>query len=182
MGIDTPSKLLIRLRWSRSWRSGAMRRNPLQGWFQHRTEQQRHLGLRGKGPERMGERPLAECHESLVLQSSPMGRKGSPNLHTRVTSGHFSFLFSDEQKQTWNNTRFRCSFAVVKNNLSDLYTDFLVWEHSTGAENAMLASRLQGPEYVKPAFLTNVGSLASTTFMRVILLLSHILYSLLTGK
>lgn len=167
---------------SHSWRSAELCGEILlQGWFQHQTKQQGQLGLRGMGPERVGERPLVECHESLVLpQSSPMAGKGLPNLQTHVTRAIYSFLFSKKQKQTWKTTQ--DSDALLRWSKQSLksYTDFLVWEHSTGAENAMLASWLQGPEYSKPAFLTNLGSLASTTFMRVILLLNNVLYSLLT--
>lgn len=63
---------------SHSWRSVELCEEILlQGWFQHWTEQQGQLGLRGMGPERMGERPLVECQESLILEF-PNGRERSP--------------------------------------------------------------------------------------------------------
>lgn len=101
---------------------GDTRRNPLQGWFQHRTEQQRHLGLRGKGPERMGERPLAECHESLVLPPKfPNGQERSPKLAHSCDQWPSSASCSQiSRNKHGKQHKIQMLFCGSQNNRSDL--------------------------------------------------------------
>lgn len=148
--------------------------------LQHRTEQQRHLGLRGKGPKEWQRGHwLNAMRVTSFPQSSPMGRKGLPNLHTRVTSGHLQLpVLRWAETNMENSTRFRCSFAVVKT-----ISQILHWLPGVGTFHRSRESLITSSLSTGPKNMSNLpsspalGSLASTTFMRVILLLSHILYS-----
>lgn len=94
---------------------GAMRRNPLQGWFSTEQSSRGTLEIERKGPERMGERPWLNAMRVRSFPKVPNGQERSPKLAPRVTSGHLQLpVLRWAETNMENNTRFRCSFVVVK--------------------------------------------------------------------
>lgn len=168
MGIDTlPNCYNQALRKPRSWRSVE-----LWGEILCKADSSTEQSSRGtlgweEGPERMGERPLAECHESPVLSPKvPQWAGKVSQTCTLVTSGHLQLPGSQMSRNKHGKQhKIQMLFCGSQNNRSDL--TLTSWCGNIPQEQRMLCLLpcLQGPEYVKPAFLTNVGSFSQYHFL-----------------
>ena len=132
------------------------------------------------GPRREGGRPVTDLVTMNGIQLFPkatlMAKKGLPNLKTQPMAASCS---QTSRNKGGKQHKIQMLFYGLQNNCPN-FTLISFCGKFHGEECSVLAPCFQGPENFKPVFFTNLGSLANTTFMRVILLLHHTLCSPLT--